>query len=127
MRRSPKPLTGVRSPLPLLEKRSAKKPENAAFLALFFLKLFDFFRLHAGIVNICYCLNFPELPLKSNYDETKYKLYFFDTGIFVAMLDEEAQEDLRANKNLGVYKGAQNKGLSFTGGSESNKWNGEIA
>jgi len=60
----------------------------------------------AGIVNICYYLNFPELPLKGNYDETKYKLYFFDTGIFVAMLDEEAQEDLRANKNLGVYKGA---------------------
>ena len=41
-----------------------------------------------------------------NYDDSKYKLYFFDTGIFVAMLDEEAQEDLRANKNLGVYKGA---------------------
>ena len=60
----------------------------------------------AGIINICYCLNFPELPLKGNYDESKYKLYFFDTGIFVAMLDEEAQEDLRANKNLGVYKGA---------------------
>ena len=60
----------------------------------------------AGIVNICYCMNFPELPLKGNYDETKYKLYFFDTGIFVAMLDEEAQEDLRANKNLSVYKGA---------------------
>lgn len=59
-----------------------------------------------GIVNICYCLKFPELPLKGNYDESKYKLYFFDTGIFVAMLDEEAQEDLRANKNLGVYKGA---------------------
>ncbi len=37
---------------------------------------------------------------------TKYKLYFFDTGIFVSMLDEEAQEDLRANKNLSVYKGA---------------------
>lgn len=32
--------------------------------------------------------------------------YFFDTGLFVAMLDEEAQEDLRANRNLGVYKGA---------------------
>lgn len=60
----------------------------------------------AGIINICYCLNFPELPLKGNYDDTKYKLYFFDTGLFVAMLDEEAQEDLRANKNLGVYKGA---------------------
>ena len=60
----------------------------------------------AGIVNICYGMNFPELPLKGNYDISKYKLYFFDTGLFVAMLDEEAQEDLRANKNLGVYKGA---------------------
>ena len=60
----------------------------------------------SGIVNICYCLNFPELPLKGNYDDSKYKLYFFDTGLFVAMLDEEAQEDLRANKNLSVYKGA---------------------
>lgn len=60
----------------------------------------------AGIVNICYCLNSPGLPLKGNHDESKYKLYFFDTGIFVAMLDEEAQDDLRANKNLGVYKGA---------------------
>ncbi len=60
----------------------------------------------AGIINICYCLNFPELPLRGNYDDTKYKIYFFDTGLFVAMLDEEAQEDLRANKNLNVYKGA---------------------
>ncbi len=60
----------------------------------------------AGIINICYCMNFPELPLKGNYDDSKYKLYFFDTGLFVSMLDEEAQDDLRANKNLGVYKGA---------------------
>ena len=27
-------------------------------------------------------------------------------GFLVASLDDEAQEDLRANKNLGVYKGA---------------------
>lgn len=60
----------------------------------------------SGIINICYCLNFPELPLKGNYDDTKYKIYFADTGLIIAMLDEEAQEDLRANKNLGVYKGA---------------------
>ena len=60
----------------------------------------------AGMVNICYCLNFPELPLKGNYEETKYKLYFADSGLLVAMLDEEAQEDLRTNRNLGVYKGA---------------------
>lgn len=60
----------------------------------------------AGIINICYCLHFPELPLKGNYDEAKFKIYFADSGLLVAMLDEEAQEDLRANKNLGVYKGA---------------------
>ncbi len=60
----------------------------------------------AGMIHICYCLNYPELPLKGNYDDSKYKIYFCDTGLFVAMLDEEAQDDLRANKNLGVYKGA---------------------
>ncbi len=60
----------------------------------------------SGMVNICYQLNFPELPLKGNYVDNKYKIYFVDTGLLVAMLDEEAQEDLRANKNLGVYKGA---------------------
>lgn len=60
----------------------------------------------AGVINICYCLEFPELPLKGNYDDTKFKLYLADSGLLVAMLDEEAQEDLRANKNLGVYKGA---------------------
>lgn len=60
----------------------------------------------AGIVHPCYCLNFPELPLKGNYEDTKFKLYFADTGLLVAMLDEEAQDDLRENKNLGVYKGA---------------------
>ena len=60
----------------------------------------------AGIINVCYCMHFPELPLKGNFDETKYKIYFADSGLLVAMLDEEAQEDLRANRNLGVYKGA---------------------
>ena len=60
----------------------------------------------AGMTNLCYCLNFPELPLKGNYDAEKYKIYFADSGLLVAMLDEEAQEDLRANRNLGVYKGA---------------------
>ena len=60
----------------------------------------------AGMIQVCYCMNYPELPLKGNFDESKYKIYFADSGLLVAMLDEEAQEDLRANKNLGVYKGA---------------------
>ena len=60
----------------------------------------------AGMVNICYCLNFPQLPLQGNYDDTKCKLYLADSGLLVAMLNEEAQEDLRTNKNLGICKGA---------------------
>lgn len=60
----------------------------------------------AGVVNVCYCLNQPELPLKGNYDPKMYKIYFKDTGLLIASLDEEAQEDLRANKNFGTYKGA---------------------
>ena len=61
---------------------------------------------NAGIVNICYALQFPELPLKGNYDGSKFKLYLSDTGLLVSMLDDEAQDDLRSNRNLGVYKGA---------------------
>ena len=60
----------------------------------------------AGMVNVCYCLDFPELPLGGNYDPDIYKLYFADTGLLVSMLDDESQLDLRTNKNLGVYKGA---------------------
>lgn len=60
----------------------------------------------AGVVNVCYCLNNVELPLKGNYIPENYKLYYHDTGLLIASLDEEAQEDLRANKNFSTYKGA---------------------
>ena len=60
----------------------------------------------AGLINVCECLQFPELPLKGNVDERKYKVYISDTGLLVASLDDESQIDLRANKNLGIYKGA---------------------
>lgn len=60
----------------------------------------------AGIVNVCYGLADIELPLKGNYDPKTYKIYFKDTGLLIASLDEEAQEDLRQNRNFGTYKGA---------------------
>ena len=60
----------------------------------------------AGIVNRCYCMGFPELPIKGNYNPDKYKIYMADTGLLISMLDEEEQIDIRANKNLGTYKGA---------------------
>lgn len=60
----------------------------------------------AGIVNVCYCLDQLSLPLKGNYNPKLYKLYYRDTGLLIASLDREAQEDLRENKNFGTYKGA---------------------
>lgn len=60
----------------------------------------------AGIVNICYCLAQVSLPLKGNYDPKAYKIYYKDTGLLVASLDEESQDDIRVNKNYGTYKGA---------------------
>ena len=60
----------------------------------------------AGIVNVCYSLLQPELPLKGNYNPDMYKLYYQDTGLLVAALDDEAQDDLRKNQNFGTYKGA---------------------
>ncbi len=62
--------------------------------------------LNAGIINACYCMETPELPLKGNYNPDSYKLYFMDTGLLVASLDEESSQDLRANKNFNTYKGA---------------------
>lgn len=61
---------------------------------------------NAGIVNISYCMEQPELPLGGNYNPDNYRLYFGDTGILIGSLDEEAQEDLRNNKNFNTYKGA---------------------
>lgn len=60
----------------------------------------------AGIINVCRCLHTPDLPMKGNYDDGKYKIYFKDTGLLVASLDDESQDDLRANRNMNVYKGA---------------------
>lgn len=61
---------------------------------------------NAGMINRCYCMESPALPLKGNYNPDAFKLYFRDTGLLIGALDEEAQEDLRANKNFNTYKGA---------------------
>ena len=61
---------------------------------------------NAGIVNICYCMNQLEIPLRGNYDPDNFKIYFHDTGLLIGSLDEESQEDLRYNRNFNTYKGA---------------------
>ena len=60
----------------------------------------------AGVVNICYCLNSLTLPLKGNENPNNYRLYFADTSLLIASMDEEIRKDLLVSKNLGVYKGA---------------------
>lgn len=61
---------------------------------------------NASIINVCYCMSAPELPLKGNYNPDNYKIYFRDTGLLIGSLDEEVQQDLRENKNFNTYKGA---------------------
>ena len=61
---------------------------------------------NAGIINICYCMELLELPLKGNYNPNYYKLYFRDTGLLVGSLEDEVQKGLRDNKNFNTYKGA---------------------
>ena len=61
---------------------------------------------NAGIINVAYCMEQPELPLGGNYNPDNFRLYFGDTGMLIGSLDEEAQEDLRNNKNFNTYKGA---------------------
>ena len=61
---------------------------------------------NAGVINVCHCMEQSELPLKGNYNPDNYKIYYRDTGLLIGALDEEAQEDLRYNKNFNIYKGA---------------------
>lgn len=61
---------------------------------------------NAGIINVCYCMQNAELPLKGNYNPDNYRIYFRDTGLLIGSLDDEIQEDLRNNQNFNTYKGA---------------------
>ena len=59
----------------------------------------------AGVVNVCHCLKSLTLPLSGNYDELRYKLYMADTGLLLGMFEKEVCEDVRVNRNLGIFKG----------------------
>lgn len=59
----------------------------------------------AGLVVRCHNLELPQLPLEGNAIESIFKLYFQDSGLFVAMLEEGSAGDILMG-NLGSYKGA---------------------
>lgn len=58
-----------------------------------------------GLIDVCYNLSIPEQPLEGNKINNIFKIYMCDTGLLVAMLDEEAAGDILLN-DLGIYKGA---------------------
>lgn len=60
----------------------------------------------AGVANVCYALRAPTLPLVGNYDESRYRVFMGDTGLLMGMMEPEVGEDIRVNRNLGIWKGA---------------------
>ena len=59
----------------------------------------------AGIINFCYNLSLPELPLEGNARSDIFKVYMRDTGLLMAMLEDGSQADI-IDGDLGIYKGA---------------------
>lgn len=59
----------------------------------------------AGIIDFCYNLSIPELPLEGNSKNNEFKVYMRDTGLLVAMLEDGSQANI-IKGNLGIYKGA---------------------
>ena len=59
----------------------------------------------AGIITLCYNLSNLDLPLEGNKIIDQFKIYVNDTGLFVAMLEEDAIYNILTG-NLGIYKGA---------------------
>jgi predicted AAA+ superfamily ATPase len=59
----------------------------------------------ADIINFCYNLRLPELPLEGNAQNDIFKVYMRDTGLLMAMLEDGSQADI-IDGNLGIYKGA---------------------
>ena len=58
-----------------------------------------------GLINICHNLSHLELPLDAYKKEDEFKIYFADTGLFVAMLEKGTTNHI-LNGDLKIYKGA---------------------
>ncbi len=79
----------------LIEKKGTSSKYSSALRWLY----------DAGIINFCYNLSKPELPLAGNAKEDVFKVYMRDTGLLMAMLEDGSQLEI-INGNLGIYKGA---------------------
>lgn len=59
----------------------------------------------AGIINFCYNLSEPALPLTSNIKQNCFKIYMRDTGLLIAMLEEGVQKAV-LDEDLYINQGA---------------------
>lgn len=60
----------------------------------------------AGIVNLAYNLNDLSLPLKGNEINNHFRMYYKDTSLLIASIDDEAKRDFTQNGNMEIYNGA---------------------
>ena len=58
-----------------------------------------------GLINYCYNLRMIDVPFEGNKKDDVFKLYVSDTGLFMAMLDADAYEEVLFG-DVGIYKGA---------------------
>ncbi|GHV19346.1 ATPase AAA [Spirochaetia bacterium] len=79
----------------VVEKKAASRKYGGSLLWLY----------DAGIINFCYNLRSPELPLEGNAINDAFKVYMRDTGLLMAMLEDGSGKDI-IDGNLGIYKGA---------------------
>ncbi len=59
----------------------------------------------AGIIQRCHNLTITELPLDGNADNSVFKVYMSDIGLFISMLEDGTQSSILQGNLLG-YKGA---------------------
>lgn len=62
--------------------------------------LYDF-----GLINICYNVSNIDYPLEGYKIDNIFKIYFQDTGLFMAMLGKETKYQI-LNGDINIYKGA---------------------
>ncbi|MCL2311375.1 MAG: AAA family ATPase [Firmicutes bacterium] len=79
----------------IVEKNSSARKYGGSLMWLF----------DAGIINFCYRLSGLELPLEGNAKSDEFKVYMRDTGLLMAMLEDDVQKEI-INGDLGIYKGA---------------------
>jgi predicted AAA+ superfamily ATPase len=60
----------------------------------------------AGVINVCYNISVPKLPLPGYADRTKFKIYLFDTGLLGAMLDLTSAMIIEPEAIFKDYNGA---------------------